>query len=66
MSTIVVCVECGLKVLIHAEGDVNIGSLCSDCKKKLMRELEPNGFPKHREFSARGRERQMVWREPRE
>jgi hypothetical protein len=64
VATIVVCVECGLEVLLHAEGEVNVGSLCSDCREKLMHELEPNGFPKHREFAARGRERQMVWREP--
>jgi DNA-directed RNA polymerase subunit RPC12/RpoP len=62
MASILVCVECGDEFL--ADGDENL--LCRNCHEKIMRELKPNGFPKHREFAARGRERQMVWREPKE
>jgi DNA-directed RNA polymerase subunit RPC12/RpoP len=56
---ILACVECGAEIESYI-GDV---SVCRNCEKKLMRELAPNGFPKHRTLVSQ-MDGEKVWREP--
>jgi NMD protein affecting ribosome stability and mRNA decay len=64
MATILVCVDCGAEIEIFADGDANLESLCRKCQEKLMRELAPIGFPKHRTLVPQI-DGPRVWREPR-
>jgi DNA-directed RNA polymerase subunit RPC12/RpoP len=60
LPTILACVECGAEIQIYAGDEV---SVCRSCEEKLMRELVPNGFPKHRTLVSQ-MDGEKVWREP--